>query len=64
MKPKDIEKFRKACKEAGLKMECGPSDKTTKTPSAGVGMMVREDITFVGAEKKPQHSGRHITQAG
>ena len=51
LKPLEIAKLKGACREAGLKFECGPNDRTSKTPSAGVGMMVRSDITFVRAEK-------------
>ena len=35
-----------------LKLECGPSDLSTKVANAGVGMTVRNDITFIKAEIK------------
>ena len=47
MTAKEILKFKEACREAGLKMECSPCDKTTKIPSAVAGMAVRNDIVFI-----------------
>ena len=54
MKAGEIAKFREVCIQAGLKMECGPSDKTRKIPSAGVGMIVQDNITMFKAEKKTE----------
>ena len=39
-------------RDAGLKMVCSPSDRTTKVPNARVGMAVQNEIVFVKAEKK------------
>ena len=64
MRAAEILKFKEQCREAGLKMECGPSDKSTKVPNAGVGMAVRKDITFIIAEKKTEHSKGHTKPAG
>ena len=49
-----------SCREAGLQMECGPSDRKTKLPSAGVGMIVQKGITFMKAEKKQTPSRKHM----
>ena len=33
MKAGELDKFRDLCIQAGLNMECGPGDKTTKIPN-------------------------------
>ena len=48
----EVTKMKNNCIEAGMKCERSPSDRSTKTPSAGVGLIVQKDITFVKAEKR------------
>ena len=54
LKNSDVKKYKDIFKEAKLKLIGGPSDDTTKTPSAGVGIAAREDITCVRDEFKSQ----------
>ena len=44
-------------------MECGPCDKTTSIPSAGVGMMVQDNIIMFKAEKKTE-AFKKVVEAG
>ena len=47
MRPAEIFKMKETLKEAGLKILCSPCDQTTKTPSAGVGIVAQDGISLV-----------------
>ena len=52
MKPGEVGKVQEKFKEAGLTLDCGPSDRTTKLPTAGVGMIVKNDLKRMTAERR------------
>ena len=54
LKPGEMKKAKEIFKEAGLKLECGPSDCTTKVPNAGVGMAVKDEVVFLKTQKRSE----------
>ena len=41
-------------------MESGPSDRTTKLPGVGVGMIVQKGIVFIKTEKMEMFKNTHL----
>ena len=52
MREEEERRIRKDFKEEGWELKCGPSDRTTNMPNAGVGIAVNNGITFMRVEMK------------